>query len=145
MSAATYPKFFQDVEKWSTEKFIEKVRKGIPSNYFDALQKTLGVQRNSLVHDLNLSDSTLQRRKGSKLKTPETEKVLNSVKVFNNALEVFEEWEHSKDWLTIKQDFLGDVSPISLCDTNADAPKVLHILGQIEYGIPTRQFPYSGL
>jgi putative toxin-antitoxin system antitoxin component (TIGR02293 family) len=55
--------------------------------------------------------------------------------VVERAEEVFEDGAHALAWLKTENSSLGDVTPLSLMDTDLGADTVLDILGRIEHGV----------
>lgn len=51
------------------------------------------------------------------------------------AAEVFEDAAAALDWLQSRNRALGDVTPLSLLDTDAGAARVMDTLGRIEHGV----------
>ncbi|MGR3317756.1 MAG: type II RES/Xre toxin-antitoxin system antitoxin [Candidatus Anammoxibacter sp.] len=112
------------------------VRNGISYDLFEQIKNEIETSLKEISENLKINAKTLDRRKKeAKLNPVETEKILRLEKVFNKALDVFEDKNDSIKWLKEKNVHLGDVSPISLCDTEPGGNEAFNLLGRIEHGV----------
>ncbi|MEN9869221.1 MAG: hypothetical protein RLZZ171_204 [Cyanobacteriota bacterium] len=114
--------------------YIQAVRQGVPGKIVEQAVKALG-ERDLFVRLLNTSSSNLNRLYHSKLLTRvQTEGVLDTLKVFNEAINVFGNEDIAKEWLHASIPALDGELPINLCDTFEGRKLVRESLAAIEYG-----------
>ncbi len=124
------------IRKWDLTNRARHVRNGISYDVFEQIRDEMDTTLKEVCTHLRISAKTLDRRKKEgKLNPVETEKILRLEKVFNKALDVFEDRDDSIKWLKEKNIHLGDVSPISLCDTEPGGNEAFNLLGRIEHGV----------
>lgn len=116
---------------------IESMRSGINAQVVPALAKRLQISQDRLFDALRLPKSTIKARiSGNKpLSSTEQDRIYRVEKSLTRALVVFEVEEGARTWMTSKIETLGDVTPLSLLDTEAGYELVLDTLGRIEYGV----------
>ena len=114
--------------------YIQAVRKGVPGKIVEQAVKALG-ERELFVRLLSTSSGNLNRLYHSKLLTRvQTEGVLDTLKVFNKAIDVFGDENIAKEWLHTAIPALDGELPINLCDTFEGRRLVREALEAIEYG-----------
>ena len=114
--------------------YIQAVRKGVPGKIVEQAVKTLG-ERDLFVRLLSTSSGNLNRLYHSKLLTKvQTEGVLDTLKVFQGAIDVFGDENIAKSWLHTAIPALDGELPINLCDTFEGRRLVKEALAAIEYG-----------
>ncbi len=124
------------IKKWDLTNRALHVRNGISYGVFEQIKDETETTLKEISMHLRISAKTLDRRKKEgKLNPSETEKILRLEKVFNKALDVFEDREDSIKWLKEKNIHLGDAAPISLCDTEPGGNEAFNLLGRIEHGV----------
>ena len=118
------------------DDLILKIEKGLPISSFEKLKKKLGVSDNFLSQIVNIPKRTLTRRKQQgRLNTQESEKVLRVARLYDRALEVFEDTEAAEKWLKEPARGLGNASPLNYAKTELGAREVERLLTRIEHGI----------
>jgi putative toxin-antitoxin system antitoxin component (TIGR02293 family) len=114
--------------------YIQAVRKGIPGKIVEKAVKASG-ERDLFVRLLSTSSGNLNRLYHSKLLTRvQSEGVLDTLKVFNQAINVFGNENIAKEWLHTSIPALDGELPINLCDTFEGRRLVRESLQAIEYG-----------
>lgn len=114
--------------------YIQAVRQGIPGKIVEQAVKALG-ERDLFVRLLSTSSGNLNRLYHSKLLTRvQSEGVLDTLKVFNKAIDVFSDENIAKEWLHTAIPALDGELPINLCDTFEGRRLVREALEAIEYG-----------
>jgi len=101
------------------------------------LARRLYLSQDDLFCALGLPRSTVSARmsRNGKLTPAEQRRIDRAGKVWSRAMEVLEDEDASRTWMTSRIRALGGVRPISLLDTEAGFGMVLDTLGRIEYGI----------
>lgn len=112
----------------------ETVRQGVPRDAFDRLRAELGVPTEELAEILGIPTRTLARRT-DRFKPDESERILRVGSVAQKALDVLEEKEAARRWMTQPKRALGGLTPLRCCDTEVGAREVEALLGRIEHGI----------
>ncbi|NYT60539.1 DUF2384 domain-containing protein [Alcaligenaceae bacterium] len=112
------------------------VRRGFPFVCAIELAEHLGLGDSELANMLHVSPVTLaRRRRRGFLTTDESARVMRTAQILERAIEVFEAEDMAVDWLNHCNLALGDVTPLSLLDTEFGANEVNRILGTIEHGV----------
>lgn len=116
--------------------WVELVRRGVPAGAVDSLTASLHVTQADLARTLGISERTLVRRKKEgTFNSEESAKLVRLARVVERAIEVFEHFDLSLDWLQSPNTSMGGATPFSLLDTDIGAESVLDTLGRIEHGV----------
>ncbi|MEJ2219865.1 MAG: hypothetical protein P8X80_03520 [Desulfobacterales bacterium] len=100
-----------DIKSKNINDMIQKVQKGLPVRSFEKLGKKLGVSDTLLSRILNIPMRTLTRRKHQgRLNAEESEKVLRIAKLYDKALDVFEDEGATEKWLNEPARGLGGLA-----------------------------------
>ncbi len=112
------------------------LKQGLPVGVFDSLRDRLDVPEKMLASTVNIAYRTLSRRKKEgRLKTDESERVLRIAKLYEKALDVFEDAELARQWFKMPAEALGGKTPLQYADTEPGVQEVEDLLGRIEYGV----------
>ena len=112
------------------------VEKGLPVSSFEKLRKKLGVSDNFLSQIISIPKRTLTRRKQKgRFNAAESEKVLRIARLYDRALEVFEDQQAAKNWLKEPARGLGEATPLVYAKTELGAQEVEKLLTRIEHGV----------
>ncbi|MBW2011413.1 MAG: DUF2384 domain-containing protein [Deltaproteobacteria bacterium] len=115
---------------------IQKLKQGLPVVVFDRLRDRLDVPEKMLASTVNIAYRTLSRRKKEgRLKTDESERILRIARLYEKALEVFEDAGLARQWFKMPAKALGGKTPLEYADTEPGAQEVEDLLGRIEYGV----------
>ncbi len=124
------------IKSKNIDDLILKVKEGLPIGSFEKLRKRLGVSDNFLSQIVNIPKRTLTRRKQQgRLNPQESEKVLRIARLYDKALEVFEDEQAAEKWLKSPARGLGEVIPLIYAKTELGAQEVEKLLIRIEHGI----------
>ena len=124
------------IKSKNIDDLIIKVKKGLPASSFEKLRKKLGVSDHFLSQIVNIPKRTLTRRKQQgKLSADESEKVLRIARLYDRALEVFEDQQAAEKWLKEPARGLGEAIPLNYARTELGAQEVERLLIRIEYGV----------
>ena len=117
--------------------WVERIRKGLPGEAVAALAGKMDVPKKDLAGWLHTTPRTLQRHieSGSNLSPDLSDRVVQLIRVYCRALEVFQDEVKATVWLKSPNYALGDVSPNALLDTIPGIELVLDELGRIEQGV----------
>jgi putative toxin-antitoxin system antitoxin component (TIGR02293 family) len=117
-------------------EWVDIVRHGISSLALDSILKSVGLSQSELTQALDIPERTLARRKREGVfSREESAKLLRLARVAARAAEVFEDLDLAIGWLKSPAAALGDVTPLSLIDTDIGADSVMDMLGRIEHGV----------
>jgi putative toxin-antitoxin system antitoxin component (TIGR02293 family) len=118
------------------DDMIQKVKTGLPVKSFEKLGKKLGVSDNLLSQIVNIPRRTLTRRKQQgRLNAEESEKVLRIARLYDKALDVFEDAAGAEKWLKEPARGLGSAIPLRYARTELGAREVERLLARIEHGV----------
>ena len=116
--------------------WIPLVRRGLPAASVDAIARLTQTAQSELARALAIPERTLARRKREGLlSAEESAKFVRFARVVERAEEVFEGTLPALAWLKTENQALGDVTPLSLMDTDLGADTVLDALGRIAHGV----------
>ncbi len=114
--------------------YIHAVRTGLPGELVKRAVKILG-NRALFVRILGTTSSNLSRFYRLKKMTPAaSEEMLDTIRLFKQAVELFRDIELAKEWLNTPVPALKGEKPVSLLDTYEGRRWVSQVLRKIEYG-----------
>ncbi len=114
--------------------YIKAVRSGLPGELVKRAVKILD-NRELFVRILGTTSSNLSRFYRLKKMTPSaSEEMLDTIRLFKQAVELFEDIESAKEWLNTPVPALKGEKPVSLLDTYEGRRWVSQLLRKIEYG-----------
>ncbi|WP_036487507.1 antitoxin Xre/MbcA/ParS toxin-binding domain-containing protein [Myxosarcina sp. GI1] len=114
--------------------YIQTIRQGVSGKIVEQAVRASG-ERELFVRLLSTSSGNLHRLYHSQLLTRvQTEGILDTLKVFADAIDVFGDENIAKEWLHTSIPALNGESPIDLCDTFEGRKLVREALSAIEYG-----------
>ena len=124
------------IKSKNIDDLIRKVQRGFPVSSFEKLRRKLDVSDNLLSQVINIPKRTLTRRKQQgRLNVVESEKVLRIARLYDKALEVFEDEEAAEKWLKEPARGLGGVIPLEYAKTELGAQEIEKLLSRIEHGV----------
>jgi len=114
--------------------YIHAVRTGLPGELVKRAVKILD-NRALFVRILGTTSSNLSRFYRLKKMTPAaSEEMLDTIRLFKQAVELFGDIESAKEWLNTPVPALKGEKPVSLLDTYEGRRWVSQVLRKIEYG-----------
>ena len=120
----------------SQHDLITAVRRGLRTSAVDAVMEELDAPPAKVLPALRIARRTMERRKAQgRLLPQESERVYRLAKILAFAEAVLGTREKARHWLSAPNRALGNVSPLSLTETEAGADEVTNILGRIQYGV----------
>jgi putative toxin-antitoxin system antitoxin component (TIGR02293 family) len=115
---------------------IKALKSGLPISSFKKLQKIMDVPAGELALTVNIALRTLSRRnKQGRLQTDESERLLRIGRLFDMALELFEDKRLARQWFKEPNKALGGSSPLNYSDTEPGAKEVELLIGRLEHGV----------
>lgn len=124
------------IEAGNVDDMIDALKQGFPTVAFDRLRDQLRISDGELSRIVRIPKRTLnRRRREGRLQTGESERVLRVARVYDKALEVFENEAAAENWLKIPARGLGGKPPLEYTDTELGAQEVINLLGRIEHGV----------
>ena len=120
----------------SQQDLISAVRRGLHTSTIDAVIEELDASAGEVLPALRIARRTMERRKvEGRLLPQESERVYRLAKILALAESVLGTKEKARHWLNTPNRALGNVSPLSLTETEAGADEVTTVLGRIEFGV----------
>lgn len=114
--------------------YIQAVRQGVSGKLVQQMIQLSG-ERELFIKLLSTSAANLSRfYRAEPLTKVQSEGVLDTLKVFSQAIDVFGNEEIAKEWLHSRVRALNGEYPIELCDTFEGRSLVRECLQAIEYG-----------
>ncbi len=116
------------------QAFIKQARAGLPGGVLRDVVGRFG-NRRVFCSILDTDTSNLSRfYQRAQLRHQHTEPVLDTVKLFLEAIQVFEDRDIAMEWIATPVNALGGQKPADLLDTFAGRTMVRQVLGKIEDG-----------
>ncbi len=120
----------------SSADLIPAVREGLSYEAFSAISERLELTREQMGETLNIPVRTLARRKGGERLTPqESDRLYRLARIAARAEEVLGTLEKTRIWLVRPNRALGNVTPLSMLDTDEGTRQVEAVLGRLEHGV----------
>jgi len=117
-------------------EIINQIKRGLPVSSFDKLRKNLDISEKTLSLTVRIAKRTLTRRKQEgRLKADESERVFRIAKLYDKAVDVFENPNLARKWFIEPARALGGKTPLEYADTEPGAQEVDDLLGRIEHGV----------
>ncbi len=116
---------------------VNIIRNGLQYQSIARLSKILNIDRKELSEYLHVSERTIARYEKSKKKIPAElgDRIIQILKVYMRALDVFEDKTAALEWLKHENQALKNTAPIKLLDTSTGIDMVFKTLGRMEHGI----------
>lgn len=123
--------------KGDTYKVITNMRSGTPASVIPEMASRLGISQDGLFTVLGLPKSTMKSRisKNDVLSGSEQDRVYRAHRVWSRAVEVLEDEDSARKWISRENRSLGGEVPLALLDTEVGYELVLDTLARIEYGV----------
>jgi putative toxin-antitoxin system antitoxin component (TIGR02293 family) len=120
----------------SPADLIPAVREGLKYQALNAVAERLGLTREQMAEPLAMPLRTLARRKTEIRLTPqESDRLYRLARIAARTEEVLGSLDKARNWLIRPNRALGNVTPLSLLDTDEGARQVENVLGHIEHGV----------
>jgi putative toxin-antitoxin system antitoxin component (TIGR02293 family) len=120
----------------SQQDLIAAIQNGLRVSAIDAVVDELDIPKRTVLPTLRIARRTMERRKvAGRLSPEESERLYRLAKVLASAESVLGSRDKARGWLNSPNRALGDVTPLSLLETEAGADEVMNVLGRIEYGV----------
>lgn len=120
----------------SIPQVIEVIENGLPVSAFTKIKNQLDLPDKDLAKFIRVPKSTLAvRKKKGKFSFEESERLFRVQRLFEKAMNVFEDIDAARKWLKGKAYGLGDISPLEFAKTEIGAREVENLLGRIEHGV----------
>ncbi|HEV3410330.1 MAG TPA: antitoxin Xre/MbcA/ParS toxin-binding domain-containing protein [Chthoniobacterales bacterium] len=117
---------------------VSRIEAGLKYRELEKLREDLGLPLEKLSETLGISRATLHRRKlAGRLAPDESDRVVRFERLVEKAERVLGNRDNARQWLNYPQYGLGGAIPLQYARTEAGAREVEHLLGRIEWGIPT--------
>lgn len=115
---------------------IRAVKKGLRVKSLDKLRSELDISSAQLGKTVNISSSTLRRRrKAGRLGPAESERVYRLGKIFHLAMKVLGSGELASQWMKLPEKTFGGATPLEYADTGIGAQEVERLLRRTAHGV----------
>lgn len=120
----------------ATTSLQESVRAGLCFSALEAIQRRYQITQAQIKYLLDISERTFARRKAEQsLTKSESDRLYRLARVAARAEDVLGSAQATERWLKESIPALGQVTPLSLLDTDEGVQRVTDILGRIEHGV----------
>lgn len=136
LRTAEFWRFITDQALGNESERLKSIHEGLPQTLFQAVQETFQLQDKQVEALLNVSVSTLHRRRraGENLDAVASERLDRVAIISHLAMKVFEDEPTAIDWLSRSNEALGGQAPIMLCGTDIETKQVRRLLHAMECG-----------
>lgn len=125
-----------DLGSHNPKELIPLLKKGLSTDLFSKVADCLSVSERQLADTVDITVSTLTRRKRTgRFTTAESERLYRLIRIYNRALEVLHSEDSAQKWLTTPIKALGWEKPFDYAGTETGAREVESVLGRIEHGV----------
>ena len=125
-----------DLGSRNPKDLISLLKKGLSTDIFPKVAACLRVSERQLADTVDITISTLTRRKRiGRFTTAESERLYRLIRIYNRAMDVLGSEESARKWLTTPIKALGWEEPLDYAGTEAGAREVESVLGRIEHGV----------
>lgn len=116
-----------------------QIQRGLSYSAFERFHRSTELSYRLLARIAGIPERTLARRKDAgRFEPDESDRLARTSRVFARALELFEgDAESTREWLTNPVRALGGRTPLEFASTDVGAIEVEHLIGRLEYGIPS--------
>jgi len=120
----------------SFDEKVDLINAGISKKQLLELKNRYGFTLDTLSKILDITDRTIQNKSNDfKFKGNVGEKILGLSELYSYGMEVFQDRDKLRGWLSTPNPILNNKSPVELFLTNAGMQQVKQELGRIDYGI----------
>lgn len=120
----------------SPTEAIRAIKKGLPFEAFNRLQKRLDVTEARLAGVAGIKLRTLARRKlDGRFSPDESDRIHRLSGLLDRTAEFFGSEAKAADWLKRPQYDFNDIPPLDYADTEVGTKEVFHLLGRLEHGV----------
>lgn len=142
MATATFENRFTinnllGLEATNASELVREIERGFSFGTLERVRRETGLPLDRLATSIGISPRTLTRRKkDSKLKAWESDRLVSISRLLASALELFEgDAEKASRWFIQPNRALGDVSPLEMAATETGAREVENLIGRLEHGV----------
>lgn len=121
----------------SAKNLIESIQNGLSVSELDELQRSLDIPMETLIRHLDISNSTVKRRRtdGKPFKQTESDRIVRFAGLYALAVNVMEGSEEAREWLRSPQYGLGMEIPLEYAETEVGTREVEDLLIRIDHGV----------
>jgi putative toxin-antitoxin system antitoxin component (TIGR02293 family) len=125
------------IEATDAVQLVREIERGFSFGTLERVRRETGLPLDRLATSIGISPRTLTRRKkNSKLKAWESDRLVSISRLLAFALELFEgDTEKAAHWFVVANRALGDVSPLEMAATETGAREVENLIGRLEHGV----------
>lgn len=125
------------LEATDAMQLVREIERGFSFETLERVRRETGLPLERLAISIGISPRTLSRRKkNSKLKAWESDRLVSISRLLTAALELFEgDAEKTARWFNQPNRALGDVSPLEMAATETGAREVENLIGRLEHGV----------
>lgn len=125
------------IKATNTVQLVREIERGFSFETLERVKRKTGLPLDQLATSIGISPRTLTRRKkGSKLKAWESDRLVSISRLLASALELFEgDTEKASRWFVAPNRALGDVAPLEMAATETGAREVENLIGRLEHGV----------
>lgn len=125
-----------DLGRRNLDDLITILKKGLSTDLFPKIAACLKVTERQLADTVDISSSTLTRRKhAGRFTAAESDRLYRLIRVFNRAVDVLGSEASAQAWIITPIHALGWKRPFDYVSTEVGAREVENILGRIEHGV----------
>lgn len=125
------------IQATNAAQLVREIERGFSFGTLERVRRETGLPLDQLATSIGISPRTLTRRKkNSKLKAWESDRLVSISRLLAFALELFEgDTEKAAHWFVQPNRALGDVSPLEMAATETGAREVENLIGRLEHGV----------
>jgi putative toxin-antitoxin system antitoxin component (TIGR02293 family) len=115
----------------------EIIRQGLPINAVKKVASYYNISESRMASLVGVSERTISRlqKEHKPLSATASDRLYRLARIAAYALEVFEDTNTLRNWLSRSNRALGGAAPVEVLDTDAGCEQVKELLDRIEYGV----------
>ena len=113
------------------------IERGLPYRSLEEFQRHAALSVAEVAELISLPARTLARRRGGRLQSEESDRLVRAARVFAQAVGLFEgDEEAARAWLSTPQLAFGGVTPYAATRSDPGAREVEQLIGRLSHGVP---------
>lgn len=127
------------IEAATPVELVRAIENGLSFGTLERVRRATGLPMERLATAVGISPRTLsRRRKTSKLKSWESDRLVSISRLLGFTLDLFEgDRQRAVKWFVQPNRALGDHSPLEMAGTETGARAVENLIGRLEHGVFT--------
>jgi putative toxin-antitoxin system antitoxin component (TIGR02293 family) len=126
------------IEAGGLSDVTRRIERGLPYRSLAAFQRRTALSVAEVASLIRLPARTLARRRGGRLQSGESDRLVRAARIFAEAVGLFDgDEEAARAWLATPQLALAGKTPYAAARTDPGARAVEQLIGRLVHGVPS--------